>query len=116
MLNKLKSINYLDLLFGAFFLLIAIHLTRENLQYSNAFTQLPLRSVDDYSFSKILFDMNREFAGGYYTEYFKYFSFGYGNFWWLLNAILVLPFENNPFWYVFLPRLLAQVFALSSLF
>lgn len=114
MLKNLKK-NPFDFIFCIFFFYLFIHLTKENLQYSDSFSLIPMREIDDFSFQNILREMIYELKNFQIGYFFNHYNFGYSNLWWSMNALMVFPVHKFHSLHIFLPRFLAQFFAMSSL-
>jgi hypothetical protein len=105
----------IDFIFSLFFLILFIHLTRENLQYSESFSLIPMREIDDYSFLKIINEFIHDIKNLNFGYLFNHYYFGYGNIWWTLNAIILFPIHKFHSLHIFLPRFLSELFAMLSL-
>lgn len=113
--NKIKSLGLAQFLSLLFLIIIFIHILYQNLQYTSSFSVIPLRELDEFPFQKILMSMAGEIKRGEFSYFFNNYQFGYGNSWWLLNTIFILPFKNFPSLHIFIPRFITQVFGFLSL-
>jgi len=63
----------------------------ENFILSESWEVLALRSVDDYAMNESVHQMQEALISGHWKRVFTFFDYGYGNAFWLINAILLLP-------------------------
>ena len=73
--------------------LVAIfgYLFAENFILSESWEVLTLRSIDDYAIQDSIHSMQIAIISGDWKRVFGFFDYAYGNAFWLINAILLLP-------------------------
>lgn len=73
--------------------LIAIfgNLFFENFILSNSWEVLSLRSIDDYAMQDSIRSMQKLLVSGDWKRVFGFFDYAYGNAFWLINAVFLLP-------------------------
>ncbi len=67
------------------------YLFAENLVLSESWEVLSLRSIDDYAIQASVRSMQKALISGDWMRVFGFFHYAYGNAFWLINAILLLP-------------------------
>jgi len=70
-------------IFGYFF--------AENFALSESWEVLSLRSIDDYAIQDSIHSMQKALLSGNWPRVFGFFDYAYGNAFWLINSILLLP-------------------------
>ena len=63
----------------------------ENFILSESWEVLTLRSIDDFAMNDSIRQMQKTILAGDWTRVFTFFDYGYGNAFWLINAILFMP-------------------------
>lgn len=63
----------------------------ENFILSESWEVLTLRSIDDFAMNDSIRQMQQAILGGNWKRVFTFFDYGYGNIFWLVNAILLMP-------------------------
>jgi hypothetical protein len=63
----------------------------ENFILSESWEVLTLRSVDDFAMNDAIRQMQKIILAGDWLRVFTFFEYGYGNAFWLINAILLMP-------------------------
>lgn len=64
----------------------------ENFVLSSSWEALPLRSIDDFAMHDSVRKMQEALLSGQLRQVLTFFDYGYGNVFWLANAIAFLPF------------------------
>jgi hypothetical protein len=87
-----SRINYWNVI--QFLILVGIfsYYFLENFVLSASWEVLTLRSIDDYAMQDSVRSMQKALVAGNWTQIFSFFDYAYGNAFWILNSILLLPF------------------------
>lgn len=83
--------KYLDTMQIAALVGIFCYLFAENFVLSGSWEVLSLRSIDDYAVQDSIHSMQKAIVSGDWARVFGFFDYAYGNSFWLLNSILLLP-------------------------
>lgn len=88
----------------------------ENFVLSSGWEVLPLRSIDDYAMHDSVRRMQAALLSGQTRKVLTFFDYGYGNIFWLANAILFLPFHffENAQLQILLGRQITLAFVLGT--
>jgi len=70
---------------------IFIYYFVENFILSESWEVLTLRSIDDFAMNDSIRQMQKAILAGRWKRVFTFFDYGYGNAFWLINAILFMP-------------------------
>jgi hypothetical protein len=90
----------------------------ENFILSESWEILTLRSIDDYAMQDSIHSMQKALLTGNWNRIFGCFDYAYGNAFWLLNSILLLPFYfiNDPQTLIVIGRQISLLFIFSSIY
>ena len=110
-----KYLNAIQLLllfsiFGYYFV--------ENFVLSASWEVLTLRSIDDYAMQDSVRSMQKALLTGNWNRVFSFFDYAYGNAFWLLNSILLLPLYvlNDAQVLIVVGRQLSLFFVFGSIY
>jgi hypothetical protein len=90
----------------------------ENFILSESWEILTLRSIDDYAMQDSVHSMQMALLTGNWTRIFGCFDYAYGNAFWLLNSILLLPlyFINDAQTMIVVGRQISLFFVFGSIY
>ena len=90
----------------------------ENFILSESWEVLTLRSIDDYAMQDSVRSMQNALLTGNWTRVFSFFDYAYGNAFWLLNSILLLPlyFINDAQTMIVVGRQISLIFVFGSIY
>jgi hypothetical protein len=90
----------------------------ENFILSAGWEVLTLRSIDDYAMQDSVRSMQKALLAGNWTRVFGFFDYAYGNAFWLLNSILLLPlyFINDAQTLIVVGRQISLFFVFGSIY
>lgn len=99
-------------------LAIFLYLFIENFVLSEGWEVLALRSIDDFAMQDSLRNMQHAMLHGHTKRVLTFFDYGYGNLFWLVNAILFLPLYwlDFPQLQIVLGRQISLAFIFGSIF
>lgn len=88
----------------------------ENFVLSSSWEALPLRSIDDFAMHDSVRRMQETLLSGQFRQALTFFDYGYGNIFWLANAIAFLPFYfiDNAQFQIVVGRQLSLLFVFGS--
>lgn len=88
----------------------------ENFVLSESWETLPLRSIDDFAMHDSVRRMQEALLAGHFRKVMTFFDYGYGNIFWLANAIALLPlyFLDNAQLTIVAGRQLSLLFLFGS--
>ena len=66
----------------------------ENFYISDGWETLSIRSIDDYAIQVSIHNLQKMIMAGEWRKAISFFDYAYGNGFWLLNSLLLLPFVN----------------------
>ena len=111
-INYWNSIQFLILtsIFSYYFV--------ENFVLSEGWEVLTLRSIDDYAMQDSVRSMQKALLSGNWTYVFGFFGYAYGNAFWLLNSVLLLPlyFINDAQTLIVVGRQISLFFVFGSIY
>jgi hypothetical protein len=121
-----STVEYLYISFGKYWNAIQIAILAsiffyyfaENFVLSEGWEVLTLRSIDDYAIQASVRSMQNALLTGNWTRVFGFFHYAYGNAFWLLNSILLLPFYfiNDPQTLIVVGRQISLFFVFGSIY
>lgn len=90
----------------------------ENFVLSSGWEVLPLRSIDDFAMHDSIRRMQEALLSGRTRDVLTFFDYGYGNIFWLANAIAFMPlyFIDNAPLQIVLGRQVSLLFVFGSIF
>jgi hypothetical protein len=90
----------------------------ENFVLSEGWEVLTLRSIDDYAMQDSVRSMQKALLSGNWTRVFGFFDYAYGNAFWLLNSVLLLPlyFINDAQTLIVVGRQISLFFVFGSIY
>ncbi|WP_126455342.1 hypothetical protein [Sulfuriflexus mobilis] len=97
---------------------IFCYLFAENFVMSDSWEVLSLRSIDDYAMQDSLRSMQKAILSGDWKRVFGFFDYAYGNAYWLINAIILLPlyFIDNAQILIIAGRQISLIFVFLSIY
>lgn len=109
--------RYLYVIQAALLLAIFGYYFVENFVLSGSWEALTLRSIDDFAMHDSVRRMQEMLLAGRLREALTFFDYGYGNIFWLANAIAFMPFHfiDNAQIQIVAGRQLSLLFVLASL-